>query len=385
LDAFFLTFDPASSDNAQRSAREMSKYGEPHETTETDTANSDSVLPGPPEVFHGSFWMRAGAVGLLGVAVAAILSACLISIVHHQKPQGISMGYVGPAAIQAQVAHNAGAAVDLAPYGSREQAIRGIEKLDDYGALIVTPAGTELLLSTSASAPVAFVLRQAFAPLTRQVTDVKPLPTSDTVGGSIPALLEVVVGAGAIAVTDLRRLVPGFKVTKRGGHLPLIFMVGYSLVIGIVTTAVAATFGVGSGTGVLSRVFVLSFVTLAVLAASGALVSLLGVAGAATGALVFFLVGIPSSGAIDPLPMIPGGWKDFGEVLPTGAGATLIRKTFYFHDAPTGHEILALALYVVLGLSVFAAANAYAHVRSRHTAVSVTRLRNPAPASLPVA
>jgi hypothetical protein len=294
------------------------------------------------------------------------------------------MGFVGPAAAQAQIAGKAGAVVDLASYTSREQAVRGIEKLDDYGALVVTPAGTELLMSTAASPQIAGVLTQAFTPVAQKVTDVKPLPASDSVGGSIPGLLEVVVGAGAIAIIDLRRLVPRFKVTKRCGQLPIVFMVGYALVVGLVSTAVAAGFGVGSGTAVLSRVLVLSFVALAVTAASGALVSLLGVTGAAAAAMVFFLVGIPSSGATDPLPMLPSAWKDFGQALPSGAGATLIRKTLYFHDAAIGGQLLVLGLYAGLGLLLFAAANAYAGARRRHTVIPLIQLRRPATASVPV-
>jgi hypothetical protein len=255
--------------------------------------------------------------------------------------------------------------------------------MDDYGALVVTPAGTELLMSTAASPQVAIVLTQAFTPVTQKVTDVKPLPASDSVGGSVPGLLEVVVGAGAIAVIDLRRLVPRFKATTRCGPMPLMFMVGYAFLIGLVSTAVAAGFGVGSGTAVLSRVLVLSFVALAVTAASGALVSLLGVVGAATAGMVFFLVGIPSSGAIDPLPMLPSAWKDFGQALPTGAGATLIRKTLYFHDAVTGGELLVLALYAGLGLLLFAAANAFAGAKRRHTVLPLIRPRRPATAPLP--
>jgi hypothetical protein len=160
----------------------MSNTSEPDEIKEIKEIkeeDSGSVLPGAAEVFPGSFWTRAGAVGLLGLAMAAILGTCLLSIVHHQKPQGISMGYVGPAAAQAQIAQKDGAVVDLVPYSSRAQAVRGIERMDDYGALVVTPAGTELLMSTSASPQVAIVLTQAFTPVTQKVTDVKPLPASD--------------------------------------------------------------------------------------------------------------------------------------------------------------------------------------------------------------
>jgi hypothetical protein len=69
--------------------------------------------------------------------------------------------------------------------------------------------------------------------------------------------------------------------------------------------------------------------------------------------------------------------------LPTGAGATLIRKALYFHDAATGSELLVLALYAGLGLLLFVAANAFAGAKRRHTALPLIRPRRPATAPLP--
>lgn len=83
--------------------------------------------------------------------------------------------------------------------------------------------------------------------------------------------------------------------------------------------------------------------------------------------MLFFLLGVPCSGAATALPMLPGGWAALGQALPRGAGATLLRKVFYFDDASMSQLVLVVALYAGIGLLVLGCVNAFAGARRRRS------------------
>src|SRR6187401_2609353 len=58
--------------------------------------------------------------------------------------------------------------------------------------------------------------------------------------------------------------------------------------------------------------------------------SLFGRTGLAIGAGLAVLVGNPLSGLTSAPEMLPAGWGTFGQLLPQGATATLLRSTAYF-------------------------------------------------------
>ena len=101
------------------------------------------------------------------------------------------------------------------------------------------------------------------------------------------------------------------------------------------------------------------------------LVSLVGSAGAAVGGVLYFLLGAPISGAATALPMMPEFWRDLGQALPPGAGATLLRRVLYFPDAPIGTPLLTLGLYAALGALVLGVVNAVAGARHRNSLVDL--------------
>jgi hypothetical protein len=57
--------------------------------------------------------------------------------------------------------------------------------------------------------------------------------------------------------------------------------------------------------------------------------SLFGRIGLAVGAAVAVLVGNPLSGLSSAPELLPRGWRAFGQLLPQGANATLLRSTAY--------------------------------------------------------
>lgn len=313
------------------------------------------------------FWVRALVLAVLGVGVVALLGATLLSISHAPRPHHIPLGYAGDDATRQALATQAGDALEITVYDSRDAALTGISRLDVYGALIVTTAGVELVKSTAASPQVAATLTgmisKAFTGAT--VTEATPLPSGDSAGGGLGVMLQVVILGGTIGSMGLGRLVPRYRADWVRGELPLVFLVLYALCVGAGIAGLARAFGVGDHVDFVHLTLSLALINLAATASTSALVSLVGAAGGAVGGLLYFLIGAPISGAATAGPLMPVFWHDFGQALPPGAGATLLRRVLYFPDAPLGTPLLTLGLYAGIGALILGTVNLIAGARQR--------------------
>ncbi|GAA4954058.1 ABC transporter permease [Actinoplanes utahensis] len=333
--------------------------------------DATQVLPKAEEKrLEQHFWVRSAALAALGVVIVALLGSALLSISHAPTPHHIPFGYVGADSTRQSLEQQAGDALDVTTYDSRDAALTGIGRLDVYGALIVTATGVELLKSTAASPQVAATLTglvtTAFAGrATPTVTETTPLPSGDSAGGGLGIMLQVVILGGTIGSMGLGRLVPRYRADWARGELPLIFLILYALCVGAGIAGLARGFGVGDHVDFLELMLGLALINLAATASTSALVSLIGTAGAGIGGLLYFLIGAPISGAATAGPLMPAFWHDFGQALPPGAGATLLRRVLYFPDAPIGTPILTLALYAGTGALVLGAVNLIAGYRHR--------------------
>ncbi|MFF5075431.1 hypothetical protein ACFY36_00125 [Actinoplanes sp. NPDC000266] len=316
------------------------------------------------------FWVRAAVVVALGVAIVSLLGSALLSISHAPTPHHIPLGYVGADSTRAALESQAGDALDVKTYGSRADALAGIGRLDVYGALVISGTGVELLKSTAASPQVASVLTglvtTAFAQAgTPAVTEVSPLPADDSGGGSIGVMLQVIILGGTIGALGLGQLVPRYRANVARGELPVLFLILYGLCLGAGVAGLARAFGVGTHIHFMELTASLALINLAVTASISAIVSIIGAAGAGVGAVLYFLLGAPISGAATAGPLMPAFWHGFGQALPPGAGATLLRRVLYFPDAPLGTPILTLALYAGVGAVVLGVVNAIAGAQRR--------------------
>lgn len=341
------------------------------ETEPEIDADATQVLPQAEEKrLEQHFWVRSAALAALGVVIVALLGSALLSISHAPAPHHIPVGYVGDDGTLQSLTSKAGDALAVAVYDSRDAAADGIDRLDVYGALIVTATGVELLKSTAASPQVAATLTSltgaAFAgTATPTVTETTPLPSGDSAGGGLGVMLQVVILGGTIGSMGLGRLVPRYRANWGRGELPLVFLALYALCVGAGIAGLARGFGVGDHVDYLHLMLSLALINLAVTASTSALVSLIGTAGAGIGGLLYFLIGAPISGAATAGPLMPAFWHDFGQALPPGAGATLLRRVLYFPDAPLGAPILTLALYAGTGAAVLGTVNLIAGFRHR--------------------
>lgn len=75
----------------------------------------------------------------------------------------------------------------------------------------------------------------------------------------------------------------------------------------------------------------------------------------------FFLFGVPISGATVLPEFMPTAARVFGQALPTGAGAPLVRDSLYFPSSSTTTAVITLSLYAGVGLLLVLVTNALAN------------------------
>jgi hypothetical protein len=94
-----------------------------------------------------------------------------------------------------------------------------------------------------------------------------------------------------------------------------------------------------------------------------------GRAGAALGALLMVLVGNPFSGVSSAPELLPEPGGAIGQLLPPGAGGSLLRSTAFFDGAGASGPLTVLLAWVAVGLVLAGAA--------------ALRRRRPTPAAAP--
>ena len=84
--------------------------------------------------------------------------------------------------------------------------------------------------------------------------------------------------------------------------------------------------------------------------------SLFGRVGLAIGALLALLLGNPLSGLTSAPQLLPTGWGAFGQWLPQGANATLLRSTAFFGGSGATMAIAVLTGWALAGAALIAIA-----------------------------
>lgn len=320
---------------------------------------SPSVTTPPPQ------GRRMVAVALLVSALVALALWAFAWPAARTAPRDLPLGVAGPAAatapLQSQLKEREGA-FEIHQYADEAAARAAIEDRAVYGAVVVTPQGMKLLTATAASPVVAQLLEQAVAGQAPQgaevtTTDVVAAPANDprgaALGASVLPLAIAGVAAGAI-VTML-----GLRGIRAVGSLVLA-----AGVVGAVAAAVTHSWlGVLTGNW-WAEAGVLGLSTLAVGATVAGCAALLGPAGIGVGALTMVLLGNPFSGVTSAPQLLPEPVGFIGQLLPPGAGGTLLRSVSFFDGARVTGPAVTLAAWALLGL----------------TAVLLGALRRPAPA-----
>jgi hypothetical protein len=297
---------------------------------------------------------RAAAI-VIGIVLAqALLALWFAWPAQKIAPRDLPVVVAGPPPAAAAAADRLRAerpgAFAVQTVGDAAAADRALRDRTAYAAFVLGPDGPSLHLASAASPTVAALLTQAAQQLgggsAPPVVDVVPTPADDPrgagfAGGFLPLLLTSILAGAAVL----------FAVGSRWVRITAIF--GYAVLAGLAAAAVQHGLGVVTG-NYLAAAGADGLLTLAVAAAVAGLGSVLGRAGIGLGALLVFVLGNPISAVAAAPELLPKPWGAIGQLLPPGAGGTLLRDAAFFSGAGAAKPLLVLGTWAVLGLLLLA-------------------------------
>ena len=307
---------------------------------------------------HGDGKRTLSGLPLLAVALGVVLFVqalfvlSYVGALHHPKPHQVAIGVVGTSPLATVVGKRF--SLKTTPFPSESAAVDAIDQRKIDGALVVSPAGSKLIVVPAAGPAGAAALTTAFtaaAAALRQefeVALVHPLPSGDASGAvSFFVVMALIVG-GYLSSTIA--LAFGGPATRRRRLISLALA---SAIGALLTDALA---GPVLGAVPTSKFLVLwaifTLVMTAVAFAASALQTVLGAAGTLVVVIVFVIFGAPASGGTVPAAYLPGLWRVLGPYLPAGAGTTAVRNTIYFDGNRTATSLIILGAYLVGGAVV---------------------------------
>ncbi|GIE92477.1 hypothetical protein [Actinoplanes regularis] len=348
--------------------------------------------------------LRWAVLGLIvaGGIIQIVMSTYYLSVAHAPQPHDLPVGYLATPAnaadVQARIEQGGQFAAHR--YDSTDAMITAIRTKDVFGGLDVSATPPHLYVASAAGPAAAAALRTAFTTVVQQqtagqvqqlvaagqpvpaptvqqlttppaITDVVALPPDDRSGASIGLLVQALAIGATVASIGLGRIGSRTKPSLLRGVGHTAALLAYAAASAAAVLVAAHAFGVvTAGADVhLFRTFLL--VSVAVTGSVAGLVALIGPAGSFLGT-AYFLFGVPISGATVLAEFLPPAARVLGQVLPTGAGATLVRDNLYFPDASVSQPVATLALYAIVGLLLVLVTNALANRSRRASLLQVT-------------
>lgn len=306
---------------------------------------------------------RAVAIAAAIVAIQATLMVVYAWPALNLGPRHLPIVVAGPSEAAKALAERVTAAgprgresfdVTIMPNG--EAADRALRDREAYAAFVLLPGGVSLHVSSAASPTVAQLLTSAAQGMaaaqqpgaaTIEVVDVVPSDPDDPRGAGFAA------GFLPIVITSL---IAGIALTLavRGRRARALGTVVFAALAGVVEAAVLQH-GLGAiPGGYLANAGVIALTALAMTSTIAGLGSLLGLPGVALAVLTFFAVGNPLSAVTAAPELLPAPWGLVGQLLPPGAGGTLLRSVAYFDGAGGGRPAIVLSCWAAVGLALIA-------------------------------
>ena len=279
-------------------------------------------------------------------------------------PRNLPVAITGPSAavavVSGKIADADPGAFTLIPAQNVAAARADITSRETYGAIIVSGRTPQVLVASGGSPAVANLLTELADHLSGKpvipvnVTNIVPATKADASGGSfgltvLPLMLTSLMAGGLLTL----------RVRHRGSRFA--GLLGFSVAGGVMIAAVSHSWlGIIPG----------NFAVIASVIALGELAIASGVAGLAQlghrfgkmphglgiGYAVFMLIGNPFSGMNTAPQLLPAAWATIGQVLPTGAVATLLRSVAYFDGARSAGQWTVLGVWAGLGMLLVLAA-----------------------------
>lgn len=329
---------------------------------------------------HAAAHEPPAALRATGIVVAVTVLLALVAIAFalpaaRSGPHDVPIGAAGPQAAGGQIAEmldqKAPGAFAVTYYPGEAALREAIRNRDVYGGIALpSQPGTEpaLLIATGAGPTVAQMLTQLGAQVSQQTG--MPLRTEDLAPPTARDSRGAGVAASALPIT-LAGILPAIALVlalRTEIWTRLATAIVFSGVAGV-TIAALLRFVLGS----IDQNFwgVSAGLTLGVAAALLTVLglgSLFGRAGLAVGAALALLVGNPLSGLASAPELLPAGWGAFGQFLPQGATATLLRSTASFAGAGASTAVIVLTCWALAGAAMIVAAA----LRRPETSAAVT-------------
>lgn len=275
-------------------------------------------------------------------------------------PRAVPIGVVSTSPASEQIAlglqQKDPGAFDVTLYGSDAAARSAIQNREVYGALEVTPGDLTTLTASAASSTVAQLINQVAdniaaqsaahgKPLTVTNVDVVPASTGDPHGAVlssalVPLTVVSVIFAAASAV--FLRLRPAWRQI-----LVLLALSALASFLSYVVTQ--CCLGAFPGEHLATwATLALTVFSVSVAVAGG--IALIGPVAVGLGVALFVFVGIPFSGVTSAPEMLPKSVDVIGQLLPPGAGQSLLRNTAYFGGHGPVSHLLVLIGWVLFGI-----------------------------------
>jgi len=325
---------------------------------------------------------RALGVAILIVALQAIMVAAFAWPAANIEPRDLPVVAAGPTpateAFAARLAQVRPGAFEVTTAPDAAAADRLLLDRQAYGAFLLGPDGlTGVHVASAASPTAAQVLTQVAQAAGEDravpVEDVVPAAAGDPRGAALAAALLPLILTSLVAGVLL-------AVAVRGRLARVLGVLTYAVLAGLAVTAIVQYWLDALPGDYLANAAVVGLVALAMAAAVAGLGTLLGPGGVVLAALAVFLLGNPLSGLTSAPEMLPLPWGAVGQILPPGAGGTLLRSVAFFDGAGAAAAGWVLAAWAGAGLVLTAATEA-SRLRlpaGAHARAPAAPLRNPA-------
>ncbi|MFF7946513.1 ABC transporter permease [Streptomyces griseorubiginosus] len=347
--------------------------------------STDGGVPGPEPGPADSATEAGGAAGARagngpsGLRLAVVL-ACALAVVQlvvviafawpnaRSGPHDVPVVLAGPgkavAAIEDHMARAKPGAFDTSTVGDEQAAREAIEDHDAYAAIVADPADPKVLVSSAASAAVAAAFTQIAGEIEEQsgrpvaVEDVRAAPGKDPRGAGFASSLLPLVLTGLIGGVLITLKVTGLR--NR-----LVAAATFAVAAGLCTTAVVHGWIGALDGNYLAEASAVGLVVFTITVTVAGLGTALGHRGIGLALVTILLLGNPLSGVSTAPEMLPEPWGTLGQLLPPGAGASLLRSTSFFDGAGSGGPLSVLLAWAALGLTLLVVAGARAG-RAKH-------------------
>jgi hypothetical protein len=326
---------------------------------------------GSPE--HARRHMRTHLPLLTAVILPALVAALALSAfawsAARLAPRGLPVGVAGPARFTTALEHrlDGRGAFDAHGYGSEAAAATAIRHREIYGAFVAGPGGMTVLTAPAASPAVATLLttvgqeagQRIAVPV--HIVDLVPTDPRDPQGIVLDsAFLPLVIIA---SIGGVMTWVVGRDRRRAGYPQVCVLLVKSALVALVATGIVQGWLGAVPG-GWLANAAAIGLTVIAISSVVCGLGMLLGPPGVALGGLLMVFVGNPFSGMSSAAQLLPSPAGAIGQILPPGAGASLLRSVAFFHGYGSGTDLAVLAVWAACGLTAVLAGRAVAWRRA---------------------